>query len=57
LGMSEPVADLLVEMTQALNSGKIRSLEPRTPQNTTPTSYETFATEVFAPAYQRQAAA
>lgn len=57
MGMSEQVANLLVEMTQALNSGKIHSLEPRTPQNTTPTSYETFATEVFARAYQQQAAA
>ena len=57
MGMSEQVANLLVEMTQALNSGKIHSLEPRTPQNTTPTSYETFATEVFGRAYQQQAAA
>lgn len=57
MGMSEPVAKLLVEMTQALNSGKMRARESRTPQNTTPTNYETFATEVFAPAYQHQAAA
>lgn len=57
MGMSEQVANLLVEMAQALNSGEIHALEPRTPQNTTPTSYETFATEVFAPAYQHQAAA
>jgi uncharacterized protein YbjT (DUF2867 family) len=56
-GMSEQVAKLLVEMAQALNSQKTHSLEPRTAQNTTPTSYETFATEVFAPAYQDQAAA
>jgi uncharacterized protein YbjT (DUF2867 family) len=56
-GMSEPVAKLLVEMTQALNSGKAHPLDPRTSQNTTPTSYETFAKEVFAPAYEHQAAA
>jgi uncharacterized protein YbjT (DUF2867 family) len=56
-GMSEQVANLLVEMAQALNSQKTHSLEPRTAQNTTPTSYEAFATEVFAPAYQDQAAA
>ena len=56
-GMSEQMANLLAEMSQALNSGQIHSLEPRTSQNTTPTTYETFATEVFAPAYQQQAAA
>lgn len=57
MGMSEPVAKLLVEMTQALNAGKMHQLEPRTPQNSTPTSYENFANEVFLPAYQQQAAA
>jgi uncharacterized protein YbjT (DUF2867 family) len=57
MGMSEQVANLLVEMTQALNAGKMHALEPRTPQNTTPTSYETFAAEIFVPAYQHQAAA
>lgn len=57
VGMSEQVANLLVEMTQALNAGKMHPLESRKPQNTTPTSYENFATEVFAPAYQYEAAA
>lgn len=56
-GMSEPVANLLVEMTQAINSGKMHPLETRTQQNTTPTNYETFAVEVFAPVYEHQAAA
>jgi len=56
-GMSQQVADLLVEMTAALNSGKMHSLEPRTPQNTTPTTYETFVNESFVPAYQEQVAA
>ncbi len=57
MGMSEPMASLLLEMTQALNAGKMRALEPRTPQNTTPTSYEAFVDEVFLQAYQQQAAA
>jgi uncharacterized protein YbjT (DUF2867 family) len=56
-GMSQQVADLLVEMTAALNSGKMHSLEPRTPQNTTPTTYEAFVNESFVPAYQEQVAA
>ena len=57
MGMSEQMANLLVEMTQALNAGTMRALESRTAQNTTPTSYATFAAEVFAPAYKQQAAA
>jgi uncharacterized protein YbjT (DUF2867 family) len=57
MGMSEQMANLLLEMTQALNAGKMRALETRTPQNTTPTSYETFTAEVFVPAYRQQAAA
>ena len=57
MGMSEQFAQLLLEMTAALNSGEMRALEPRTPQNTTPTSLETFVADTFVPAYQHQAAA
>ena len=57
MGMSDQFARLLLEMTTALNSGSMRALEPRTPQNTTPTSYETFVADTFVPAYQQQAAA
>jgi len=57
MGMSEPFARLLLEMTNAVNSGYMRNLEPRTPHNTTPTSYETFVAESFVPAYQQQVAA
>jgi hypothetical protein len=32
-------------------------LEARSPQNTTPTGYETFVADTFVPAYQQQAAA
>ena len=49
MGMSEPVARMLLEMIGAVNSGHMRALEPRTPQNTTPTSYETFVNEVLRP--------
>ena len=52
LGMSPKGADLLLEMTAALNSGLMRPLERRSPQNTTPTSYETFVAKVFVPAYK-----
>lgn len=57
MGMSEQFAKLMVEMTGAMNSGHMRNLETRTPQNTTPTSFETFVAEAFVPAYQQQAAA
>jgi len=57
LGMSANIADLLLEMSDALNSGHMRALEPRTAKNTTPTSFETWVKEVFVPAYQAQAQA
>jgi len=52
LGMSENAADLLLEMAAALNSGHMMALEPRTSQNTTPTSFEAFVAEEFVPAYR-----
>jgi len=57
MGMSEQFVRLILEMAGALNSGYMRNLEPRTSRNTTATSYETFVTESFVPAYQQQAAA
>ncbi len=57
MGMSEAMANLLLEMAGALNAGKMRALEPRTSQNTTPTNFETFVAETFVPAYQHAAAA
>lgn len=57
LGMSLNVANLLLEMSAALNSGYMRALEPRSQQNTTPTSYETFVAEEFVPLYEGKSAA
>jgi uncharacterized protein YbjT (DUF2867 family) len=57
MGVSANVADLLVEMAAALNSGYMRALEPRSAPNTTPTSYETFVAEEFAPRYRGRSAA
>ncbi len=53
LGMSPNFIDLLLKMSEALNSGFMRAQEPRTPQNTTSTSYESFVVEKFVPAYQQ----
>jgi uncharacterized protein YbjT (DUF2867 family) len=57
LGMSSNMADLLLEMSGSLNSGYMRALEPRTAQNTTPTSYEAFVAEEFVPLYEGKSAA
>ncbi len=57
LGMSPNMADLILEMSAALNSGYMRALEARSGQNTTPTSYETFVAEEFVPPYERKSAA
>jgi len=57
IGMSPSMADLILEMSAALNSGHMRALEPRSAQNTTPTSYETFVSEEFVPLYGGTSAA
>lgn len=56
MGMSNNLATLLCEMTDAMNNGYMRALEPRSPKNTTQTSYEDFVQKVFVPTYKGQAA-
>jgi uncharacterized protein YbjT (DUF2867 family) len=56
MGMSPSIANLILEMATALNSGHMRALEPRSAENTTPTSYETFVEQEFVPNYQAAAA-
>ena len=53
-GMSENSASLLAEMSESMDSGYIKPLEPRSPRTTTPTSYETFVAESFLPNYQQK---
>ncbi len=57
MGMSSNMADLLLEMSDSLNSGYMKPLEARTAANTTPTSFEQFVTEKFVPAYSGKGAA
>ena len=52
MGMSENVTNLILEMASALNSGHMAALEPRSEKNTTPTSFGTFASAVFAPLFK-----
>jgi uncharacterized protein YbjT (DUF2867 family) len=56
LGVPKKTASLMTEMHEAGNEGLLNPQEPRCEQNTTPTSVETFAQEVLAPAYQGKAA-
>jgi uncharacterized protein YbjT (DUF2867 family) len=56
MGFSNSFAGLMVEMTDALNDGRMRALEPRSAANTTPTSFETFVQNVFVPAFRGKAA-
>ena len=51
MGASDSMAKLMIEMTEALNSGHMASLEKRTAQNSTPTSFEIFVKEEFAPQF------
>lgn len=52
IGMSEPVAQLLLEMARAMNVGHMRGLEPRTAANTTATSFESFVSKEWLAAYR-----
>jgi len=56
MGWSSNMADLLLEMSDSLNSGYMAPLEPRSAQNTTPTSIEAFVAEKFLPRFTGKAA-
>jgi uncharacterized protein YbjT (DUF2867 family) len=56
MGASQAIADMFVEMSEALNSGHVRPLETRSERNTSPTSYEQFVAEEFMPVYQASSA-
>jgi len=56
MGLSKSVAEGLVEMSEAINYRRMVPLEKRSAANTTPTSIEWFAENVFAPAFKASAA-
>jgi uncharacterized protein YbjT (DUF2867 family) len=56
MGLPKNTAALLIEMWKGANAGLIVPLEQRSAKNTTPTTLESFAAEVFAPAYAAKAA-
>jgi uncharacterized protein YbjT (DUF2867 family) len=55
MGMPPKKAAVHIEMFRAINAGVLAALEPRSPENTTPTSFEKFVQDVFAPAYRAKA--
>jgi uncharacterized protein YbjT (DUF2867 family) len=57
MGMTQKKAAVYIEMFKAINTGVLVPQEPRSRENTTPTSFETFVQDVFAPAYHGTAAA
>ena len=52
MGVPPKGAALYIEMYKAINAGVLIQQEPRSPENTTPTSFEQFVRDVFAPAYR-----
>jgi uncharacterized protein YbjT (DUF2867 family) len=57
MGFSPKKAAVYIEMFTAVNTGVLAAQEPRSPANTTPTSFEKFVQDVFVPAYRTVAAA
>jgi uncharacterized protein YbjT (DUF2867 family) len=57
MGFSPTKAAGYIEMFQAINAGVIAAQEPRSSENSTPTSFEAFVQGVFAPAYRAKASA
>jgi uncharacterized protein YbjT (DUF2867 family) len=57
MGIPPQRAAVYIEMFKAMNAGVLAPLEPRSPENSTPTSFEEFVQEVFAAAYHGQAPA
>ena len=56
MGIPPKTAALFIEMYKAINAGVVAAQESRTPENTTPTSFEKFVQDVFVPAYHGKAA-
>jgi len=55
MGIPPKTAAVYIEMYKAINAGVVASQEPRSPENSTPTSFEKFVQDVFAAAYHGKA--
>jgi len=56
MGIPPKGAALYIEMYKAINAGVLVPQEQRSPENSTPTSFEKFVQDVFAAAYHGKAA-
>ena len=54
LNFSEHIIQPILEVADAMNTGHIQMLEPRSAENSTPTSYESFACETLLPLYKQR---
>ncbi len=55
MGIPPETAAVYIEMYKAINEGVVAPQELRSPQNSTPTSFEGFVQDVFAPVYHGKA--
>jgi uncharacterized protein YbjT (DUF2867 family) len=55
MGFSLRKAAVYIEMFEAINAGLLAAQELRSPENSTPTSFEKFVQDAFAPAYHGKA--
>jgi uncharacterized protein YbjT (DUF2867 family) len=55
MGVPPNTAAVYIEMYKAINAGVVAPQEPRSSENSTPTSFERFVQDVFAPAYHGKA--
>lgn len=56
MGISPKSVALYIEMFKAINTGVLAAQEPRSPENSTPTSFEKFVQDVFVAAYHEMPA-
>jgi uncharacterized protein YbjT (DUF2867 family) len=57
MGFSSKKAAVYIEMFEAINAGVLAAQEQRSPENSTPTSFEKFVQDVFLAAYHTKASA
>ena len=55
MGIPPKTAAQYIELYKAINAGVLAAQEPRSPENSTPTSFEKFVQDVFVPAYHGKA--
>ena len=56
MGVPPKTAGQFIEMYKAVNEGIVVAQEPRSAENTMPTSFERFVQDIFTPAYHGKAA-